>query len=86
MPESKRPRDLSAEATQRAIVETASRLFLEDGYGATSITRIAREAGVAVQTIYNSVGAKRELDPDDRVYVGAWTRLVVRPATEDEQG
>ena len=59
--ESKRPRDLSAESTQRAIVETASRLFLEDGYGATSITRIAREAGVAVQTIYNSVGAKREL-------------------------
>ena len=32
------------------------------------------------------VGVKRELDPDDRVYVGAWTRLVVRPATEDEQG
>jgi hypothetical protein len=32
------------------------------------------------------VGAKRELDADDRVYVGAWTRLVVRPATEDEQG
>ena len=33
-----------------------------------------------------AVGAKRELDADDRVYVGAWTRLVVRPATEDEQG
>jgi hypothetical protein len=32
------------------------------------------------------VGSKRELDADDRVYVGAWTRLVVRPATEDEQG
>lgn len=31
------------------------------------------------------VGSKRELDADDRVYVGAWTRLVVRPATEDEQ-
>ena len=31
------------------------------------------------------VGPKHELDPDDRVYVGAWTRLVVRPATEDEQ-
>ena len=61
MADSKRPRDLSAESTQRAIVETASRLFLEDGYSATSITRIAREAGVAVQTIYNSVGAKREL-------------------------
>lgn len=34
---------------------------LADGYNATSITRIAREAGVAVQTIYNSVGAKRDL-------------------------
>ena len=33
-----------------------------------------------------AVGLKRELDPDDRVYVGAWTRLVVRPATEDEPG
>ena len=32
------------------------------------------------------VGSKRELDADDRVYVGAWTRLVVRPATEDETG
>lgn len=31
-----------------------------------------------------AVGVKTELDPDDRVYVGAWTRLVVRPATEDE--
>jgi hypothetical protein len=32
-----------------------------------------------------AVGTKHELGPDDRVYVGAWTRLVVRPATEDEQ-
>lgn len=33
-----------------------------------------------------AVGVKHELGADDRVYVGAWTRLVVRPATEDEQG
>lgn len=31
------------------------------------------------------VGAKHELRPDDRVYVGAWTRLVIREATEDER-
>ena len=31
------------------------------------------------------VGVKRELEPDDRIYVGAWTRLVIRAATEDEQ-
>jgi hypothetical protein len=30
------------------------------------------------------VGVKRELEPDDRIYLGAWTRLVIREATEDE--
>ncbi|GAA2108275.1 hypothetical protein GCM10009841_28630 [Microlunatus panaciterrae] len=31
------------------------------------------------------VGPKHELDADDRVYVGAWTRLVIRPATDEEK-
>lgn len=30
-------------------------------------------------------GTRRELGPDDRVYVGGWTRLVVRAATDDER-
>jgi hypothetical protein len=30
-------------------------------------------------------GARRELGDDARVYVGAWTRIVVRAATADEQ-
>jgi hypothetical protein len=25
-----------------------------------------------------------ELGPDDRIYVGAWTRIVVRKASKDE--
>jgi AcrR family transcriptional regulator len=54
-------KQLAAEETQRVIVEAASRLFLEHGYHATSISRIAGEAGVAIQTIYNAVGSKREL-------------------------
>jgi AcrR family transcriptional regulator len=54
-------KQLAAEETQRVIVEAASRLFLEHGYTATSIGRIAAEAGVAVQTIYNAVGSKRDL-------------------------
>ena len=54
-------KQFAAEETQRVIVEAASRLFLEHGYHATSIGRIAAEAGVAVQTIYNAVGSKREL-------------------------
>ena len=31
------------------------------------------------------VGVKRELAVDERVYVGAWTRLVIRPATDEER-
>jgi AcrR family transcriptional regulator len=52
---------IAKEETQRTVVEAAARLFAKQGYNATSIGQIASEAGVAVQTIYNSVGAKREL-------------------------
>jgi FHA domain len=31
------------------------------------------------------VGVKTELAADDRVYLGAWTRLVIRPATDEER-
>jgi AcrR family transcriptional regulator len=54
-------KQLGAEETQRVIIAAASRLFLEHGYHASSIGRIAAEAGVAMQTIYNSVGSKRDL-------------------------
>jgi AcrR family transcriptional regulator len=54
-------KQLAAAETQRVIVAAAARLFLEHGYHATSIGRIAAEAGVAVQTIYNAVGSKRDL-------------------------
>jgi AcrR family transcriptional regulator len=52
-------RQVSAEHTQRAIVEAAARLFAQSGYQPTSIARVAAEAGVAVQTVYNSIGGKR---------------------------
>ena len=54
-------REIAAEATQRVIVESAAKLFVEQGYAPTTITQIARESGVAVQTIYNSVGSKGAL-------------------------
>jgi AcrR family transcriptional regulator len=52
---------IAAEETQRAIVEAAAALFAERGYHATSIGAIASQAGVAVQTIYNSIGSKHEI-------------------------
>ncbi len=54
-------RQIAAEDTQHTIIEAATRLFSELGYHGTSIGRIASEAGVAVQTIYNSIGSKREI-------------------------
>jgi AcrR family transcriptional regulator len=51
-------RHAQARETQRHIVETARALFVERGYGATSIRDIAEGAGVAVQTIYNAFGSK----------------------------
>jgi AcrR family transcriptional regulator len=54
-------RGISAQATRGAIVSAASRLFFERGYHGTGIDDVAGAAGVAVQTIYNSVGSKREL-------------------------
>ncbi len=32
-----------------------------------------------------AVGLKQEIQPGDRIYVGAWTRIVVRAATVEEQ-
>jgi AcrR family transcriptional regulator len=52
---------IAAEETQRVIVDAAAELFLERGYTATSVAQIAAAAGVAVQTIYNSVGSKSAL-------------------------
>ena len=54
-------RERRAAATRNSILEAAHRLFVERGYAATSIGEIADEADVAVQTIYSSVGSKREL-------------------------
>ncbi|MBO3748451.1 helix-turn-helix transcriptional regulator [Streptosporangiaceae bacterium NEAU-GS5] len=39
-------------ATRRRIAEAAAELFVRDGYLQTTMAAIAREAGVAVQTLY----------------------------------
>lgn len=61
MADVKTRRQVAAEQTQRAIVEAAARLFAQNGYQPTSIARVAADAGVAVQTVYNSIGGKREV-------------------------
>ena len=52
-------RQAMAGQTRRDILHAARQLFARQGYAATSVTDIAREAGVAVQTIYARLGSKR---------------------------
>jgi AcrR family transcriptional regulator len=54
-------RQLQAQATRERIAAAARRLFGTDGYGATSMEAIAREAGVATRTVYAAFGARREI-------------------------
>ena len=54
-------RTAQAADTRLHIVATARRLFLANGYVRTTIEGIAVESGVAVQTVYNSVGNKAAL-------------------------
>ena len=50
-----------AARTRTAILDAARELFGERGYAATPMTAIAERAGVALDTVYASVGRKPEL-------------------------
>lgn len=51
-------REQQARRTRQAILSAARELFAEHGYAATTIAQIAAAAGVAVDTVYASVGTK----------------------------
>jgi AcrR family transcriptional regulator len=53
-------RATQAQATRRAIVDAAAALFIESGYGATSVDAIAEAGGVSRKTVFTSVGGKLE--------------------------
>lgn len=58
--ESPRRREQAA-ATRQAILEAAERLFAEHGYVGTSVAEVAREARVALKTVYAVFGTKAEV-------------------------
>jgi AcrR family transcriptional regulator len=62
----RRPYDSStrserALAARASVVEAAGRLLLRDGYAATTVVAIAREAGVSAETVYKGFGGKAGL-------------------------
>lgn len=48
-------------ATQLRVVKAARKLFLAKGYVATTMTEIAKEAGVALQSVYSAGQSKADL-------------------------
>jgi TetR/AcrR family transcriptional repressor of mexJK operon len=56
-----RPRACEAEARLQDLMQTAGKLFIEKGYSKVSLELIAREARVAVRTIYVKFGGKAGL-------------------------
>jgi AcrR family transcriptional regulator len=54
-------RQQQAAATRRTILDAAERLFLQDGYPATTMEAIAAEAGVSLKTAYLPFSTKSGL-------------------------
>jgi AcrR family transcriptional regulator len=53
-----RARKEAAALTRESIIEAARRVFLDKGYAAATMPAIARAAGVALDTVYATVGKK----------------------------
>lgn len=54
-------RKAQARQTRREIIEAARKLFVARGYSGATMESIAREAGVAVETVYAAFGNKRAI-------------------------
>ncbi|HVV35669.1 MAG TPA: helix-turn-helix domain-containing protein [Acidimicrobiales bacterium] len=54
-------RQEQARATRRAVLAVATRMFLDQGYAATTMNAVAEAAGVSVETIYKTIGKKPAL-------------------------
>ena len=54
-------RQAQARRNQEAILDAAEHQFLERGYGATTISGVATEVGVSVETVYKAFGGKAGL-------------------------
>jgi AcrR family transcriptional regulator len=70
-PPARRPtlREERAAVTRQRILNAARHRFFADGYAATTLTAVAQEAGVAVQTVYAVFGSKAAILAELRALV-----------------
>ena len=72
------------ELTRTAIIEAAHQLFIRQGYNATSMRKIAQEAGIALGGIYNHFASKEEIF--EAVFIENHPYLEMIPAIESAEG
>jgi hypothetical protein len=75
--------DIGVSRRQAQLSTDGTRWWIEDLQSSNG-TYVGQSGG-ALPTVALVPGQRRELAPDDRVYVGAWTRIVVRRATDEER-
>ncbi len=54
-------RQARAQQTRQRVMDVAHDLFIDQGYGRTTIAEIARDAGISVETIYAAFGSTASL-------------------------
>ena len=60
-PRTAEQRDRRVAGTEQKLITAATRLFVRDGYAATTLAAVAAEAGVAPRTVYVRFGTKAAL-------------------------
>ncbi|MFB4265751.1 TetR/AcrR family transcriptional regulator [Nonomuraea sp. GTA35] len=77
-------RDRKKQQTRQAIGEAAMRLFLDRGFDAVTVADVAREADVAVQTVFNHFPSKEDLFFQERDGYVSLPSAAVRSRGKDE--
>ncbi|MET0956529.1 MAG: TetR/AcrR family transcriptional regulator [Cryobacterium sp.] len=77
-------RERTRRAVHAEITATAMRLFTENGFDATTVDEIAREAGISRRSFFHYFGSKEDLVLGNTVALGESVRaaLEARPADE----
>ncbi len=77
-----RLRQEQARATQQRIVDAARDLFVDRGYGATTVADVAARAGVSVPTVYKSFATKGALA--ERAYPAGDDTAMAAASSDDD--
>jgi TetR/AcrR family transcriptional regulator of autoinduction and epiphytic fitness len=78
------PKVVARGGSREAIVEAATRLFLEHGFGAVSMDELAEAAGLARRTLYNQFTSKEDIFREMLLRVSGHLEEVFPPGIETQ--